>query len=57
MSHDQALWASFVAALQEVSYDGVLSIENEDERQPAAAGVEEAASFMRPILRELSPES
>jgi sugar phosphate isomerase/epimerase len=54
-SHDRAWWASFVAALREVGYDGVLSIENEDERQPAAEGVEEAASFMLPILRELEP--
>jgi len=52
-SHDRAWWASFVRALREAGYDGVLSIENEDERQPAAEGVEEAAAFMGPILRDL----
>ena len=35
----------------EAGYEDVLSIENEDERQPAAEGVEEAAAFMLPILR------
>jgi sugar phosphate isomerase/epimerase len=48
--HDRAWWASFVAALREVGYDGALSIENEDAALPAAAGVEEAARFMGPIL-------
>jgi sugar phosphate isomerase/epimerase len=53
--HDRAWWTSFVAALREARYGGVLSIENEDERQPAAEGVEEAAAFMRPILGSAGP--
>ena len=48
--HDRAWWASFIAALRAVDYDGVLSIENEDPYQPAVAGVEEAAAFIRPLL-------
>jgi sugar phosphate isomerase/epimerase len=49
--HDQAWWTSFLEALRDVGYDDVLSIENEDERQPAAEGVEEAARFMLPLVR------
>lgn len=49
--HDQSWWTSFVEALRDAGYDDILSIENEDERQPAAEGVEEAAAFMQPILR------
>ena len=48
--HDRAWWASFVAALRAVGYDGPLSIENEDPYQPAVEGVEEAAAFMRPLI-------
>jgi sugar phosphate isomerase/epimerase len=48
--HDQAWWASFIAALRAVGYDGPLSIENEDPYQPAVAGVEEAAAFIRPLI-------
>lgn len=50
--HDRQFWAGFVGALREVGYDDVLSIENEDPLQPAAAGVEEAAAFIRPLLEE-----
>jgi sugar phosphate isomerase/epimerase len=48
--HDRAWWASFIAALRSVGYDGPLSIENEDPYQPAVAGVEEAAAFILPLL-------
>lgn len=48
--HDRAWWASFVAELEAVGYDGPLAIENEDAALPAVAGVEEAARFMAPIL-------
>jgi sugar phosphate isomerase/epimerase len=48
--HDRSFWASLVAALVEVGYDDVLSIENEDVSQPAAEGVEEAAAFMLPLM-------
>lgn len=48
--HDRRFWAAFVAALREVGYDDVLSIENEDPLEEAAQGVEAAALFMRPLL-------
>jgi sugar phosphate isomerase/epimerase len=49
--HDRAWWASFVATLRAVGYDGPLSIENEDPYQPAVEGVEEAAAFILPLLQ------
>jgi sugar phosphate isomerase/epimerase len=48
--HDRAWWASFVAALRAVGYDGPLSIENEDPFQSKLEGVEEAAAFIRPLI-------
>jgi sugar phosphate isomerase/epimerase len=48
--HDRAWWASFIAALRAVGYDGPLSIENEDPYQPAVEGVEEAAALIRPLI-------
>jgi sugar phosphate isomerase/epimerase len=48
--HDAAFWAAFVGALRDAGYDDVVSIENEDVRQPAREGVVEAARFMRPLL-------
>ena len=42
----------FVAALRDVGYDDVLSIENEDVTQPAVEGVEEAAAYMLDVLKE-----
>jgi sugar phosphate isomerase/epimerase len=48
--HDSTFWSAFVQSLREVGYKDVLSIENEDVAQPAEDGVEEAATFMLPIL-------
>jgi sugar phosphate isomerase/epimerase len=48
--HDGAWWSAFVAALRDVGYDDVLSIENEDASLGPEAAVEAAARFMRPIL-------
>jgi sugar phosphate isomerase/epimerase len=48
--HDKAWWASFVAALRAVDYQGVLSIENEDPYLGKVEGVQEAAAFIRPLL-------
>ena len=48
--HDAAWWAGFLAALREVGYDDVVSIENEDPSQTEVAGVEDAAAFMLPLL-------
>jgi sugar phosphate isomerase/epimerase len=48
--HDAGFWGSFVGALRDVGYDGVLAIENEDADLPPEAAVEEAARFMRAML-------
>jgi sugar phosphate isomerase/epimerase len=45
-------WSAFVAALEDVGYDDVLSIENEDRSVTPQAGVEGAAAFMRPLLED-----
>ena len=50
--HDRMFWAAFVGALRDAGYDDVLSIENEDISQPAVEGVEEAAAFMLPLIRD-----
>ena len=49
--HGAGFWTGFLEALREVGYDDVVSIENEDEWQPAEEGVREAAGFMRPIIK------
>jgi sugar phosphate isomerase/epimerase len=48
--HGPEFWSAFVAALQEVGYDDVLAIENEDASMPPEAAVREAARFMRSVL-------
>ena len=48
--HGIEFWSTFLAALAEVGYDDVLSIENEDVEQPQELGVREAARFIRPLL-------
>jgi sugar phosphate isomerase/epimerase len=48
--HDAAWWSSFVDALQDVGYDDVVSIENEDLTLSEVAGVERSAEFIRPVL-------
>ncbi|HEY3522567.1 MAG TPA: sugar phosphate isomerase/epimerase [Candidatus Limnocylindrales bacterium] len=48
--HDADWWRSFVSTLQEVGYDDVVSIENEDLTLDEVAGVERSAEFFRPIL-------
>jgi sugar phosphate isomerase/epimerase len=50
VGHDRVFWAAFVQSLQEVGYDGVLSIENEDPYQEGEAGVRQAAAFIQPLL-------
>jgi sugar phosphate isomerase/epimerase len=44
--HPAAFWSAFLGALDEIGYDDVLSIENEDPLLPGTAGVTEAASFI-----------
>jgi sugar phosphate isomerase/epimerase len=50
--HGHEFWSAFVAALREVGYDDVLSIENEDAGRTPEAAVQEAARFMRSVLRD-----
>jgi len=50
--HGHEFWSPFVAALREVGYDDVLSIENEDAGLTPEAAVREAARFMRSVLRD-----
>ena len=49
--HGAHFWAPFLTALDEIGYDDVLSIENEDPIQPASEGVTEAAHFVNGLLR------
>jgi sugar phosphate isomerase/epimerase len=48
--HGVEYWSSFLDALKRVGYDDVVSIENEDASVTPQQGVEQAASFMRPLL-------
>ena len=52
-----AFWSAFVAALRDVGYDGVLSIENEDASLAPEASVEQGAAFMRGILERSADRS
>ncbi|MEO8751489.1 MAG: sugar phosphate isomerase/epimerase [Casimicrobiaceae bacterium] len=46
---DENWWRAFVAALAEVGYDGVLSIEHEDPAMSAEAGVEKSVALLRKV--------
>ena len=48
--HDARWWREFVVALQDVGYDDVASIENEDPYLPGIAGVERTVAFLRQVL-------
>jgi sugar phosphate isomerase/epimerase len=43
-------WAGFVGALGDAGYDGVLSVEHEDEEMALEAGFEAARDTLRPLL-------
>jgi sugar phosphate isomerase/epimerase len=55
--HDEGFWRDFVSALRDVGYDGVVSIEHEDEYLDAAEGLAKACRFLKGILfeREAAP--
>jgi sugar phosphate isomerase/epimerase len=53
--HDADWWSSFVRVLQDVGYDDVVSIENEDLTLSEVAGVEASADFIRPLLGPPEP--
>ena len=48
--HGREFWSALVAALRDVGYEEVLSIENEDAGLTPEAAVAEAARFMRSVL-------
>ena len=48
--HGAEYWSRFLEALEQVGYDDVLSIENEDASVTPQEGVELAARFMQPLL-------
>ncbi len=48
--HDARWWREFVVALQDIGYNDVASIENEDPYLPGFAGVERTVAFLRGIL-------
>lgn len=48
--HDARWWREFVVALNDVGYDDVASIENEDPYLPGIAGVERTVSLLRQVL-------
>ena len=51
--HGVEVWTSFFQALQDIGYDGALSLENEDPYQSYADGVRDAAAYVRPLLERL----
>lgn len=48
--HGADFWSAFIAALREVGYDDVLSIENEDPYQPEQVGAKQAADFISGLV-------
>ena len=51
--HSASLWKSVVKAYMDVSYEGILSIENEDPILPGEVGVERAAYVLKNVRNEL----
>jgi sugar phosphate isomerase/epimerase len=51
--HSASLWKSVVKAYMDVSYEGMLSIENEDPILPGPVGVERAAWVLKNVRNEL----
>jgi len=48
--HDAGRWREFVVALNDVGYDDVASIENEEPYLPGFAGVERTVALLREVL-------
>lgn len=48
--HDARWWREFFVALDDVGYDDVVSIENEDPYLPGIAGVERTVPFLRQVM-------
>jgi sugar phosphate isomerase/epimerase len=48
--HDARWWRKFFVALDDIGYDDVASIENEDPYLPGIAGVERTVPFLRQVM-------
>jgi sugar phosphate isomerase/epimerase len=48
--HDARWWREFFVALDDIGYDDVASIENEDPYLPGVAGVERTVPFLREVM-------
>ncbi len=48
--HDARWWREFFVALNDIGYDDVASIENEDPYLPGIAGVERTVPFLRAVM-------
>jgi sugar phosphate isomerase/epimerase len=48
--HDALWWREFFVALNDIGYDDVASIENEDPYLPGIAGVERTVPFLRQVM-------
>ena len=48
--HDTRWWREFFVALDDIGYDDVASIENEDPYLPGLAGVERTVPFLRQVM-------
>ena len=55
--HDELWWRKFVSALQQVGYDGALSIEHEDPVMSSHEGIEKSVEFLKPILLRTQPDA
>jgi sugar phosphate isomerase/epimerase len=49
--HDASWWRGFSQSLRKVGYDGVLSIEHEDQSLSSLEGVRESVKLLREVLR------
>jgi len=54
--HSASLWKSVVQAYMDISYEGILSIENEDPILPGEIGVERAAYVLKNVRKEILGE-
>lgn len=50
--HGEPFWRDFVSVLRACGYDGVLSIEHEDEYMDPQEGLEKAVAFLTPLILE-----
>lgn len=54
--HSESFWREFLAALRMGGFDGVLSIEHEDQLMSAEEGIEKSVEFLRPLLLRTLPD-